>query len=903
MATKRRVNWISQQRVDVPDMRALESAVSNDFDELIQGFVTGTQQGYILRGFEIAMAGAIGGAASGLQLLVDPGSVFHIASSVSGTSYLVPSGTPPQQLNSATNNIVDGAFAPSAINYVGLEYERYIDDTTSSQVYLWNPTTNNETTKNAPRASVLRFRIKITTSTFAANVLPIATVTTDAGNNVVSITDARYSLFRLGTGGANPNPFYQYPWTAQSEGRTENPSSSANNAVNPFHGGDKMLGSLKDWMNAVMSNIQEIKGTTYWYSQSSSGSLESLRQDLGNTVITGRGQISHSETTAGLMNWDEDINIRVIGSRLAYSLLANPASTDITLGEEEVAYITLVRGIAIVPNLIYTNGSPIVTSVGAVAWTGPLQAGDWIKIGSEDDSAYYQILTVDSLTQVTLVENFAEASTGAGGQKSKYSYGSYSSNPAPSTDRHIYVADRKDVPQGENVFWLFLRSDNSGSTPRVYVRFLGQEIEQGESEDISDTTSKELLKYIGSPSESSYKPQYVAAVDPGSVPEITDILFGSAATISSDQYFLMYSSGSSRSYYVWANKDGTGVDPTPPGVALGIEVVITTGMTAPQVAAAYAAAIGNTANDDFVAVQKAIPNTDMIRVTNTSAGVTADTVNFDMGAPFAITKIQDGTGSGNYIVQDGDNLTLAIKKLDEQIGSLNAALDDPSYEEEIGIVAAGGVPPDTVDGPVTAGSILALPDNSRLAGAQQNYTVGKGTLVIFLNGQKLILGTDYNEVGVANAISNDIEVLQQLEIGDILQFRMQGLGSGAAGAGGGPGPQGPPGAAGPAGSAGADAVGGPVAISTKIADYTVQNSDNVLKANCAPSNADIIFQLPTAASAIGQVFYFKKIDATANAMIIQAFGSELIDGLNTQSTTVQWEGFMLISDGTTWSLH
>ena len=67
MAVQRRVNWISQQRVDVPDMRALESAASNDFDQLIQALVTGTTQGYILRGFEIAMAGAIGGAASAIQ--------------------------------------------------------------------------------------------------------------------------------------------------------------------------------------------------------------------------------------------------------------------------------------------------------------------------------------------------------------------------------------------------------------------------------------------------------------------------------------------------------------------------------------------------------------------------------------------------------------------------------------------------------------------------------------------------------------------------------------------------------------------------------------------------------------------------------------------------------------------
>lgn len=897
MANKRRVNWISQQRVDVPDMRALESAVSNDFDELIKGFVTGTQQGYILRGFEIAMAGAIGGAASGLQLLVDPGAVLHIASSQSGTSLLVAPGTPPQQLNSATNTIVDGAFAPSAINYVGLEYERFIDDTTASQVYLWDPTANNETTKTAPRASILRFRIKITTSTFASNVLPIATVTTDAGNNVVSITDARWALFRLGQGGSSPNPFYKYPWTAQSEGRTENPSTSSNNAINPFHGGDKMLGSLKDWMNAIMSNLQEIKGTTYWYSQSSSGSLESLREDLGNTVITGRGFIAHSKATAGLMNWDQDINIRVIGSRLAYTLLANPATTDITLTEDRVAYITLIRGQTIVPNLIYTNGSPIVTSVGAVSWTGPLAPGDWIKIGSETDAGYYQISTVDSLTQVTLTENFNEASTGAGGQKSKYSFGSYSTSATPSTTRHIYIADRQDVPQGEDVFWLFLRSDNGGATPRVYVRFLGMEIESGESEDISDTTSRELLKYVGAPDEGTSTPAYVSALDPGSLPEINDVLFPAAAAISSNQYWLINSSGNTRPYYVWFNKDGTGVDPMVAG-RIGIEVAISTGNSAIAVASAVAAVFAALDPNDFVAVQKISPNQNTLRITNRSAGATVDAVNFNVPSPFAITKIQDGTGTGNYIIQDGENLTLSIKRLDNAFGELNAALDDPSYDDTITVVASGATPPDTIIGPVSPGTQIQLPLNSRLSNAVQKYTVGKGTLIVFRNGQKIQVGIDYVEVGVDGDASEYINTSITLEIGDTLDFRMQGLGSGASGGGGSQGPQGDPG---PSGPAGADAIGGPIAVSTKTGNYTLMNSDNVLKFNCTSGN--LIAQLPSAASAVGRVFFVKKIDGTANSLTLQAFGSELIDGSNTQSTITQWYGWMLVSDGTTWSLH
>lgn len=893
MSVKRRVNWISQQRVDTPDMRAVESAASNDFDELIQGFVTGIGNGYIIRGFEVAWSGAIGGAASGLSLLVDPGAIFHPGSSQSGTFYLVPAGTAPQQLNSATNVIVDGAFAPSAINYVGLEYERFIDDTTSSQVYLWNPTTNNETTKNAPRATILRYRIKISTSTPPSTVLPICTVLTDSGNNVVNVEDARAILGRLGKGGFSPDPFNSYSWP---EGRDENPSNSSSNSLSPFQGGDKAIGSLKEWMDAVMTALKEIKGTTYWYSQSSSGSLESLREDLGNTVITGRGTITHSETVAGRLNWSDDINIRVVGSSLTYTLIANPTSSNITLGDDEVAYITLVRGITIVPNLIFTNSSKIVTSVGAVSWTALLQSGDWLKVGSDSDSGYYEIDTVDSSTQVTLVENFGGTSTGAPGTKAKYAFGSYQTSASPSTSRHIFIADRNLVPQGENTFWLYLRSDNAGSTARIYVRFLGSEIQQGESEDISDNVPLNLLEYVGSPIESATKPQYVSALNPGSVPEITDLLIGSAATITSNQYFLINSSGDSRLYYVWFNKNGTGVDPEPTGTSAGIEVVISTGQTAVQVATALAAALSGTFYDDFDAVQKANPNDNQVRVTNNSAGTCANAVNFNVGAPFAITLIQNGTGTGNIIIEDGDNLTLAIKKLDRAYGNILAALDDPSYEESVQIVTSGQVPPDSLNGPIAPNTMIQLPLNSRLSMAIQKYTVGAGILVVYLNGQKIRAGIDYNEVGASQSASQYIENLFELEVGDSLEFRMQGLGGGSSGGGGGGvGPQGPPGPAGPAGS---DAIGGPVAISIKTGNYTVQLSDNVLLGNAI--GGAIQFQLPTAASAVGQVFFVKKIDASGNAVSIKAFGSELIDGFNTQSTSTQWETFTIVSNGTSW---
>lgn len=895
MGVKRRVNWISQQRVDVPDMRALESAASNDFDELIKSFVTGTTQGYILRGFEISMAGAIGGAASGLQMIVDPGAIFHVASSQSGTFLLVPSGTPAQQLNSATNTIVDGAFAPSAINYVGVEYERFIDDTTSSQVYLWNPTTDNETTKNAPRAQILRYRFKITTSTFASNVLPVCTVTTDSGNNVVSITDARWMLFRLGQGGASPNPFYQYPWTAQPEGRLENPSTSSSNGINPFHGGDKMLMTLKDWMNAVMTSLQEIKGTTYWYELGSAGSIDSLRTDLGNTITTGKGTISHSADVAGLITWDEDIFMKVVGSRLEYKILANPEpSTDITLADNQVAYLTLVRGVEITPNLVFTNSSAIVQSVGSIAWTGPLQAGDWVKLAADTDAFLYQILSVDSLSQVTLTIPYAGASTGAPGAKAKYSFGTYQASGSPSSARDIFIVDREDMPSGEDVWWFLLRADNTGVIPRVYVRFIGSELEQGETEEIDDGVPRQLLTYIGAPLESSSRPNYTSALNPGSLPEITDFTCGDASTVSSNQYFFVNSSADARKYYVWVNKDGTGVDPTPLAGYTGIEWVVSTGQTDAQMATALAAALNGTFYDDFTAAPRANPNQHIVRNTNNSAGVTANATNFNIGAPFAVTIVQEGTGSGNYIIQDGDNLTLAIKKLDEAFGALLASLDDPSYDETVDIVASGETPPTSLNGPIAPSTLIDLPDNSRMGSITQYYTVGNGALMVFLNGQYLRLGIDWAEVGASLTASNQIQILQSLVVGDVLEFRISAGGAAGGGGGGGVGPPGPPG---PAGPPGADAIGGPVAISTKIADYTVILSDNVLLGDTSVGAANITFTLPTAASAVGQVFFFKKIDAAAFNVIVQGNGAELIDGSNTFIINTQYASVTMVSDG------
>jgi hypothetical protein len=483
--------------------------------------VLGESKSYVLRGFDINTTGAIGSSANSLQMLVSEASFLHGTSDVSGTFFVIPSGTPNETLSSITNTKVQGSFVPSTLNYVSLEFVRAVDDSTTGQRYFWNPTTKAEFTKVVPLAELLDYNIIVSSSIFPSNVLPVAIIETDTSNNVLSVEDRRPLLFRLGTAGdTTPDPIHEYPWTNDTEGRVENFYKSTT-STSPFHGGDKQIKHLKEWMDAVMSMIKEVKGTPYWYSINVGGSLAKIREDIANTVITGTGVISHDAVTSGKINWSSDMFMDLISSRLSYKIASNAATTDIILADDEVAYIKIVRGQTITPNLIYTNGSPTVTSVGSVSWTMGLVAGDFVKIASELDTKYYKILSVDSLFQVTLTVNFADTSTGSGGAQSQYAYGVYQTDPAPSTDRHLKIDAREDVPFDEDHFWLFFRKDNGGSTARVYIRGEG-ELEKGEDRQIDDGQSLNILSYIGSPSEVATQPAYSSSIRGTALEDLTD---------------------------------------------------------------------------------------------------------------------------------------------------------------------------------------------------------------------------------------------------------------------------------------------------------------------------------------------------------------------------------------------
>lgn len=154
--------------------------------------------------------------------------------------------------------------------------------------------------------------------------------------------------------------------------------------------------------------------------------------------------------------------------------------------------------------------------------------------------------------------------------------------------------------------------------------------------------------------------------------------------------------------------------------------------------------------------------------------LTADapsTTDTNIAGALFITPIEDVPVDQDIFVlwiRNGNNLVEMHKA---------AALDDNVYDEKIEVIA--GVPSNDneITGPVVTNTIISLPADSRDNNNVQLYLVGAGLLKVILNGQVLVLGEDWNEVGSTSAESNRIEILQDLVIGDVLVFRIDTQGS------------------------------------------------------------------------------------------------------------------------------
>ncbi len=287
MAVTRQANILGQQRIDVPVLRALESAICADFD-LLAGRILGGKAALIVSGFKLIYSGVT--ASDQLQLAVADSVAVHYYASESGSIFVVPADRAVEKLNS-TNARLTGTFAPGATNYIGVDFVRVADDSTADLTMFLDATSGQEVPKTVPLGRVVDYRIVVSTRDFASlqGVCPVAIVVTNAGNEVLSVTDARNLMFRLGTGGTHPNTLSAGAWP---QGRKESTSLDA------FAGGDKTISSFKGWIDAAMTRIWEIGGGEYWYSPTAD---RNVRLVHSGTPFTSTGE--YFEYTGGNLHW------------------------------------------------------------------------------------------------------------------------------------------------------------------------------------------------------------------------------------------------------------------------------------------------------------------------------------------------------------------------------------------------------------------------------------------------------------------------------------------------------------------------------------------------------------------------------------------------------------------------
>lgn len=269
MAVIRRLNVLGQERIDVPMLRSIEESVSGDLDVLAGSILAGGRP-WVARGFDVVSVGV--SRATALALRTAGGVLLHPTASEAGTVFNVPDDRADEVL-APTNARVSGAFAPSSVNFIGLDLTRQPDDATSDVVAFLDETTGEEEQREVPTAITLDYKIVISTLDFSATpgLAPVAKITTDAAGNWTTIVDSRSLFFRL----AAP-----YGWPA---GRLDSTDFTP--------AGDKVIADFPTWASAMMTRVWETGGGERWYAPTADR----------NVLVIGQGAVF---TNGQYFEWD-----------------------------------------------------------------------------------------------------------------------------------------------------------------------------------------------------------------------------------------------------------------------------------------------------------------------------------------------------------------------------------------------------------------------------------------------------------------------------------------------------------------------------------------------------------------------------------------------------------------------
>ena len=461
MAVLGRVLIGSAERLDLADLLSIDSYTAGDFKYLIKS-MAGDTRPYILKGFEITDPGSSFNYTS-CSISVADSVVYWASSNVGSFFYGLPAGNTLSQPLTVL-------LKSNTTNYVFLTFNA--TETSQDSRAYWDPDKNagagGEFNQDVNTESVLVVEAGTSVSVFPDGTIPIAKITTD-NNGITSIQDCRDMMFRLGTGGAIPNPHSRYTFKDLPSAdymRLEPPTlMQLSDDPTPFQGGDKNIASLKEWMDVVMTKLAELSGTPYWYQEAGSTSVASLFQDTLGSNIKSKGTWLHDIDYPGKVTWTEDIVYTNLRDKRDIIVRAD----SLTLANEQVAYIELIReadiNVAAEPVRWFSGLTYIQSATDTIGSFALLKQGDWVKKKADKDCFYarveqfYSTLTPGASTCVPASAKsirLSKAYTGVDElAQTIYTKGEY-----PISSAQVVARDNVAlVDAGGNMFWLASRSD------------------------------------------------------------------------------------------------------------------------------------------------------------------------------------------------------------------------------------------------------------------------------------------------------------------------------------------------------------------------------------------------------------------------------------------------------------
>ena len=472
MAVLSRLLIGSQQRIDLADFLSVQSYVASDFREMIRTFVGNNP--LILKGFEIANAPQSIGTTSVSITVAD--SVLYDSTATAGSFF---SGLP--EGNTLSQPIVLGQELRTGVTnyiYVTLSTIGAAPDTRAFWDVDLNGGEGGEFNQVINTEAVLVIEAGVSTAGFPQGTIPIAKVGMNS-SSITDITDCRNLMYRLGTGGTSPDPNnrFQFPPLPEPQYARSEPPSIINSSSlpNPFQGGDKNIQTLKEWMDAVMTKLVELSGTTYWYESTGDLSLIKVYDDALGSSLKSKGKWIHDENSIGLVTWTDDI---------IYSKMNDPRDIIMragskTLQNNQVMWIQMVRNQkinALDTAVTFVNGASYVN--GAVGSFQYLNKGDWIKQKGDSEYHYARVVGFYTTANGTGTETntpsdaisvkLEGAYTGSAGVSSAvYTKGVYTSSDIQVDSRNsidIYDA-------GGDMYWLATRLDTIETVSSIAIRY------------------------------------------------------------------------------------------------------------------------------------------------------------------------------------------------------------------------------------------------------------------------------------------------------------------------------------------------------------------------------------------------------------------------------------------------